>query len=144
MQNSQNVVSKNRLTPATRLLIVAGVLAALSVAVSPVISGLPDKTKIDNVLLTGVPFIGLFIALVLAFIWAIHQLALRLNGNISPRLHGIIENGLILGVVIGMIGLFQPWEIAGYQIGFHILLACFVFFNVWSHITPKTVQREAR
>jgi lysylphosphatidylglycerol synthetase-like protein (DUF2156 family) len=106
------------------------------------IDALPPTTRADNVLLTGIPFIMTFIAIVLLFVFAIFGLAKILNGRISRQLHSIIETILILGVFGGVFGMFQGWAIIGYQIGFYVLLFCFLAFNVWTHITPKSIRRK--
>ncbi len=130
-----------KLTPAAIILIVAAILTAIGLITAPIIGALPADVRTNNVLITGVPFILMFVALVLAFVVFIHSVAVRLNGKISARSHGIIEAILIGGVVFGLLGMFQPWAIGGYQIGFHVLLVCFLAFNVWSHVSPKAAQR---
>jgi hypothetical protein len=127
--------------PLVVLLSLAAALVLVALVVAPVINGMSAKEKTDNVLLTGVPFILIFIAIVLAFISFIAVLAARLNDRISARAHAIGEALIIGGIVVGIVGTFQPWTIAGYQIGFHLLLLCMLTFNVWSHIIPRRERR---
>jgi hypothetical protein len=127
--------------PLVVLLSVAAAPVVVAIVVAPVIDGMSAKDKTDNVLLTGVPFILIFVAIVLAFISFIAIVAARLNDRISPRAHAIGEALIIGGIVVGIIGTFQPWAIAGYQIGFHLLLLCMLAFNVWSHVIPRRERR---
>ena len=83
-------------------------------------------------------FIPIFIAIVVAFGFFIAFVARKLNGNISQRLFSIIEGSLIAGILLGIVGLFQPWTLWGYGTGFHVLLICTLGYVVWSHVMPKT------
>ena len=68
-----------------------------------------------------------------------------LDNNISQRTHRIIEQILIVGIVLGVVGMFQPWFLQGYKYGFILLLVSTLCFILWSHITPKRelLQEEA-
>ena len=83
-------------------------------------------------------FFPIFISIIVAFGFFIAFVARRLSGNISPRLFGLIEGVLIAGILLGVVGLFQGWSLAGYGIGFHVLLVSVLGYVVWSHVTPKT------
>lgn len=122
--------------PRTMLVIVAG-LVVLGLVSGPLVDGLSDKDKINNVLLTGVPFILLFVALVLFFIFLILLVSYLLNNRVAPRMHRAVEFTIIGGVVLGVVGMFQPWILGGFQWGFILLFVCFLMFNVWSHINPR-------
>jgi hypothetical protein len=50
----------------------------------------------------------------------------------------LIEGVLIAGILLGVVGLFQGWSLAGYGIGFHVLLVSVLSYVMWSHVTPKT------
>jgi hypothetical protein len=83
-------------------------------------------------------FIIGFVAFILS-VGFISNFAMRkLNGRINARLHGWIEGLLIGGIVLGVVAMFQPWSLATYGTGFHVLLACVLSFTVWSHVTPRT------
>jgi hypothetical protein len=90
--------------------------------------------------LQAVYFVVGFVAILLAFIFFISFVARRISGNISRRLYGLIEGVIIAGILLGVVGMFQPWMMAGYRVGFHVLLFSTLAFTVWSHVTP----REAR
>jgi hypothetical protein len=65
-----------------------------------------------------------------------------LNGNISKRLFLFIERVLIAGIVLGIFGMFQPWLIIFYKVGFLVLLFSTLGFIWWSHIKPKGERRQ--
>jgi len=83
-------------------------------------------------------FFPIFISIIVAFGFFIAFVARKLSGNISQRLFGLIEGILIAGILLGIVGLFQGWSLAGYGIGFHVLLVSVLCYVVWSHVTPKT------
>jgi hypothetical protein len=47
-----------------------------------------------------------------------------------------------MGIVLGVIMMFQPWALAIYRVGFSILLFSLLSFMVISHISPrpKTIE----
>jgi uncharacterized membrane protein YfhO len=49
-----------------------------------------------------------------------------------------IERGIIVGMMLGIIGMFQPFGIEAYNYGFHLLFACTLAFIVFSHLQPQT------
>jgi hypothetical protein len=124
------------------LLIVAAVLLILGLVAGPVIQSLATPQQLgENVLLNAIPFILIFVAILLTFIALIVVVARLLNGRISASIHRPIEMVLIAGIVLGVVALFQPWTYVLYGIGFHVLLVSVLGFTLWSHIVPK---REAR
>jgi hypothetical protein len=91
----------------------------------------------DNVLLSAIPFILIFVAIILFFITLIVLIATWLSNSISARAYKIVESILIAGIVLGIIGMFQPWLFAAYKYGFLVLLFSTLSFIVWSHVTPR-------
>lgn len=83
-----------------------------------------------------------FVAVVAAFIGLIAYTARTLSGNVPQRVYNAVEGSLIAGILLGVIGMFQPWVQAGYRIGFYILLLSTLTFILWSHITPQGPHRE--
>lgn len=126
-----------------RLLIIAAVLVVIAQITRPIIDSQPSDWKVTYVLLTGLPFILEFIAIVLTFVFVIFLFAKWLNNRISARTYNLVERFILLCVLVGVIGMFQPWDIQGYNLGFHVLLFAMLAFNVWSHVTPKKGQRRA-
>ena len=80
--------------------------------------------------------IGLLTFLV-TFGFFIARVAAKLNHNISQRAFGLIEKVIIAGILLGTVGMFQPWVLPAYGIGFHVLLLSTLAYIVWSHVTPK-------
>ncbi len=135
-------MAKMRSVVPVKLLIVAAVLLILGIVAGPVIQSLATPEQLgENVLLNAIPFILIFVAILLTFIASIIVVARLLNGRISASIHRPIEMALIAGIVLGVIGLFQPWTYILYGISFHVLLVSVLGFTLWSHIVPK---REAR
>jgi hypothetical protein len=129
-----------RVQPPRQLLITIGILVVVSIVSNLLIEALkvsaPDEMN-KSILLLGVPFLSLFIAILLGFIYFIFVVASRLNGVVERRVYRPIEALIITGIVIGVIGMFQPFTIFGYQYGFILLLFSTLAFIVWSHVTPK-------
>jgi hypothetical protein len=58
----------------------------------------------------------------------------------TRQLHRQIERVIIGAMLLGMVGMFQPWRIELYGIGFHLLLLSTIIFTVFSHISPKAEE----
>jgi hypothetical protein len=114
------------------------VLLVLGIAANFIVPSLATPQQLaDNVLLNALPFILIFIAIVLGFITFIVFVAGRLSHNVSPTVYRLIETALIAGIVLGVIGMFQSWLFVLYRIGFFMLLASTLGFIVWSHVAPR-------
>jgi hypothetical protein len=88
-------------------------------------------------------FMTIFLSILMAFIFfGVAFPAANLSGKIPPKLYRPIEAILIAGIVLGVIGMFQPWAHILYRIGFHLLLFSVLGFTAWSHITPRR-QRQS-
>ena len=86
-------------------------------------------------------FITGFLAILMGFIFFGIAFASRmLSGRISYRAFDLVEKINMAGMLLGMVGMFQPWVQAAYRIGFYVLFISFLAFNVWSHITPKSAH----
>lgn len=116
----------------------AVVLLILGIIAGPVIeSSVPEETLATNVLLSAIPFILIFVAIVLVFITIVWLVASVLNNNISEKTYRPIETITIIGIVLGVVGLFQPWSFAVYRVSFMVLLVSTLAYILWSHIVPK-------
>lgn len=51
----------------------------------------------------------------------------------SRRTHQIIERIVIAAILIGIFGMFQPWQIDFYTWGFHLVLFGTIAFIIISH-----------
>ncbi len=136
-------MAKSRLRIPVGLFIAIVVTLILGLVASPVIEALTtEKQRATNVLLSAIPFILIFVAILLTFISLINMSASVLNDNISPRIFLTVEKVLIGGIVLGIIGMFQPWLIIFYKVGFIVLLVSTLGFIWWSHIKPKRERRQ--
>jgi hypothetical protein len=136
-------MAESRLRIPVGLFIAIVVTLILGLVASPVIKALTtEKQRATNVLLSAIPFILIFVAILLVFISLINMSASVLNDNISPRIYHAIETVLIAGIVLGIFGMFQPWLLLLYKIGFLVLLVSMLGFIWWSHIKPKGVRRQ--
>jgi hypothetical protein len=105
-------------------------------------SNFTEKERISNVLLEAIPFILIFVAIILTFITLISLVASVLNDNIARRTHTMIERIIMFGIVGGVIGLFQPWWFLVYKYSFMFLLVSTLSFILWSHVRPKRELRR--
>lgn len=128
------------------LLIVIAVLLVLGFLAGQYINNVMTEEQLaDNVFINAIPFVLIFAAIILGFIAIIAVVASMLDNNIPARTHRIIEQVLIGGIILGVVGMFQPWLFEGYKYGFLLLLISTLCFILWSHITPKRelVQEQA-
>jgi uncharacterized protein YneF (UPF0154 family) len=137
-------VSRPRV-PVTLLIVIAVLLVLGIVAGQYINATMTEEQLADNVFINAIPFVLIFAAIILTFIAVIVVVASMLDNNISARTHRIVEQILIVGIVLGVVGMFQPWVFEGYKFGFLLLLISTLCFILWSHITPKRelVQEEA-
>jgi hypothetical protein len=91
----------------------------------------------NNIFLLAIPFLTIFIAILLVFIFFINVLARVLDYNVPRPVYKTIEAVIMAGIVFGIIGMFQPWVFALFRYGFQLLLISTLSFIVWSHVTPR-------
>lgn len=137
-------VSRPRI-PVTLLIIIAVLLMLGFIANQYISTNMTEEQLADNIFINAIPFVLIFAAIILGFIAIIVVVARMLDNNISARAHRVVEQILIAGIVLGVVGMFQPWLFEGYKYGFVLLLISTLCFILWSHITPKRelVQEEA-
>jgi hypothetical protein len=131
-------VANRPIRPPRGLLIAIAILLVVAVVSGPAVQALlPEEQRSRAILLLGLPFLTIFAAILLGFIYSIFVVASRLNGRITQRAYKPVEAVIIAGIVLGVIGMFQPISMLGYQIGFPVLLFSTLAFIVWSHVTPR-------
>ena len=119
------------------------ILLILGSIAGPLIrSNFTEKERAANVFLEAIPFILIFVAIILTFITLIVAVASVLNDNIPRQTHRLVERIIIFGIVGGVIGMFQPWWFLAYKYGFSVLLISTLSFILWSHIRPKRALRN--
>jgi len=125
------------------LLIAIALLLIVGAVAGPLIRRLATPEEMArNVLLSAIPFILIFAAIILAFIALIGFVASLLNNSIREAVYRPIETALIGGIVAGVVGMFQPWLFIFYKAGFLLLLFSTLGFILWSHVVPKRAQRQ--
>ena len=127
------------------LLVISVICLILGLLAGPFINSRATPEQLaDNVLLNAIPFVLIFVSILLLFISVIVIVGSMLNHNVPPRIYKIIESILIAGIVLGVIGMFQPWVFTAYKYGFVLLLVSLLLFMVWSHVAPRSelVQEE--
>jgi hypothetical protein len=135
---------KNRPRVPIALPLIALALLILGLLAGPFIQNRATPEQLaGNVLLSAIPFVLIFVAIILFFITLIVLVATGLSNNVSPRVYKIIESVLIAGIVLGVVGMFQPWLFAAYKYGFLVLLFSTLGFIVWSHVSPRRAQIQA-
>ncbi|MEO5886416.1 MAG: hypothetical protein ABIQ77_02035 [Anaerolineales bacterium] len=121
------------------------ILLILGSVAGPLIrSNFTEKERAANVFLEAIPFILIFVAIILTFITLIVLVGSLLNDNIPRQTHQLVERVIIFGIVGGVIGMFQPWWFLAYKYGFSVLLISTLSFILWSHIRPKRELRQSR
>jgi hypothetical protein len=135
-------MAKNRsLVPAKLLVSAAGVLI-LSPIARPVIETLATQEEVSqNVLLSAIPFILVFVAIVLAYMALIVFAGKLLSNRVSEGVYHTIEYVLIAGIALGVFGMFQPWLFVSFKISFLVLLLSTLSFILWSHVILKRARR---
>jgi uncharacterized protein YacL len=137
------IMVKRRFRVPVGLLIAIVVTFVLGLIAKPaILAWTTQKQRNTNVLLSAIPFILIFVAILLTFISIINMSSKVLNDRISPRIHRTIEAILIAGIALGIFGMFQPWLIILYKVGFNVLLVSTLGFTWWSHIKPKAESRQ--
>jgi uncharacterized membrane protein YiaA len=136
-------MKKESSRPPFALVITAVVLVVIGQLFRPVGGMFISKEALDNdIFLLAIPFLSIFIAIILSFIFCIAMVARALNLKVSRRLYRTIEAVILAGIALGIIGMFQPWVLEAYSIGFDVLLVSTLAFIVWSHVVPRGVRRK--
>jgi len=99
-----------------------------------------EEQRATNVLLSAIPFVLIFASIILFFITFIWVVATTFNNQIPAKVYQTVERIIIAGIVLGIIGMFQPWVFFAYKYGFLLLLFSTLSFILWSHIVPKAAS----
>jgi hypothetical protein len=117
---------------ARALLVGAGIILLLAVIalVAPLV--LPAASA------QVVKFLAVFLAILMTFIFfGVYLAAVLFSGRVGKRTYAVIEGVVIAGIVLGALGMFQPWFQVFYALGFQVLLVSTLAFTVWSHVAPR-------
>jgi hypothetical protein len=134
---------KSRLKIPVKLVIAIVIIFILGMIANPVVNATTTPEQLaKNVILAAIPFILIFVSIILTFILIINIVASVLNHHIDPGIYKTIETIIISGILFGVFSLFQPWFFVLFKNGFMILLVSTLSFILWSHIVPRTLQRQ--
>lgn len=123
--------------------ITAVVLLVLGLFAGPLVqANFSEEQLADNVMLGAIPFILIFVSIILAYITLVWAASTALNDNIPRRIYRPVELALIAGIALGVVGMFQPWLQVLFPAGFYLLLLSTLGFILWTHIRPKGQQRQ--
>lgn len=127
---------KKRLQPPLRLLgiaallIVAGLIVLSLYRANPALPG-------TNVILNGIPFLLVFVGILLCYIALIVTASRYYSGYVSEKRYLPVLYACMGGIVAGILLMFQPFTRVLYTWGFLLLLLSLLSFMVVGHITPK-------
>jgi hypothetical protein len=131
-----------RLIP-VKLLIAAVVVFGLSFATRPLIAAfVPPETASSDVLIIAIPFLFLFVPIILAYMSVIVFVGKLLQDRVPERVYKGIEYVFIAGIVLGILGMFQPWAFVLFKAGFFVLFGSLLGFMIWSHVAAKRTRRH--
>lgn len=126
-----------------KLLVAAAVVFGLSFAARPLIDAIvPAEQATSDVLIIAIPFLFIFVPIILAYMSVIVFVGKLLKDRIPEPLHRAIEYVFIAGIAFGIFSMFQPWLFLLFKIGFLVLLASTLGFILWSHVSMKRTRRQ--
>lgn len=109
----------------------------------PILTGsIADEGTRNSVLFQAIPFVAFFIAVLLLYILIIVLVALRYNGKMPRRLYRPVELLTVIGILGGVVLLFQSLHFVGYRYGFVMLLGSTLAFILWSHVLPASAKAD--
>ena len=136
------MISDKYLPPIKNLGTASIVLLLLALLFNPLSKALLSEDTRDSVLVSSIPFVAVFITIILLFILMIFMVVLRFNRLIPYRTYRPVELLCIFGIGTGVFFLFQPWQLVSFQYGFLCLLVATLTFIVWSHVMPHSARVE--
>jgi hypothetical protein len=137
-------MSKSRKRLLIGMLIVAiGFIVVGVIDTQIVAATMTSQDLANNPLAGGIPFLLIFIGILLSYIDLIIFMATKLNNRISEKVFRPIERLLIAGIVLGIIGMFQPFVMGLYTLGFIVLFVSLLSYIAWSHIVPRGAHRAS-
>ena len=107
------------------------------------IPSLPENVA-NAVIIQALPFIAFFASMLLLFIMSVALLGVRFHLLVPNRTHRAVEFTIIGSILVGIIALFQPFQLAPYTYGLSLLLFSVLAFIVWSHVAPKSSREDSK
>ena len=98
-----------RFRPPFKLLAVALFLLIVGFVALPITSKPPEKVTATTVLITGIPFLFVFVAILLTYIAVIVTFRAIISGHVSEKRFNPVFYTCMGGIVLGVILMFQPF-----------------------------------
>jgi hypothetical protein len=136
------MIVNKRFRPPYKLLAIALVLLIIGFVALPLTSKPPAKVTPTTVLITGIPFLFVFVAILLTYIALIVTFSRYYSGYVSEKRFNPFFYTCMGGIVLGVIMMFQPFVQSFYTIGFLVLLFSLLSFMIVGHIVPKKEMTE--
>jgi len=114
----------------------------ISLLAPTLIQSLDENTR-DQVLIQSIPFFSAFVAILMTYILIIALLMIRFTGKIPHRIYRPVDMLITIGIIGGIVCLFQPFIFVAFRYGFQLLLLSTLLFIVWSHIVPRKAKQDA-
>jgi len=134
------MAGKHYITAMRYTLLPGVILFIFGLAFAPIRDAISDEETANEVLLQAIPFVSIFITIILLFIMLIAFVALRLHKRVTHHTHQAVEWTLVGGIILGMVSMFQAVQIVGYEYGFLLLLFSLLSFILWTHVTPRSAK----
>ena len=136
-------MANNKIKPPFAIPVISILLVIFGVLYSKYILLLiPVQEQIDNVILTAIPFICYFVAILLVYIFLINLFSQILNHRISPKIYMPLNFLIIAGIIGGILMMLQPFTITLFKASFMVVLVSLLLFIFWTHIIPAHVAQE--
>ena len=119
------------------------VLLVLGIAASRLIPTLVSSEALSrNVLISAIPFILIFVAILLTYIMLIVMVATAINDQVDARVYNWIMRIVIAAIILGIVGMFQALKIQFYTYGFVALFIATLTYILWSHVRPARAVED--
>jgi hypothetical protein len=136
-------MEKKKIKPPFVLLIISALLVVFGVVYNRfILVTIPEQQQIDNVILTAVTFISIFVAILLVYIFLINLGSQILSDRVPLKIYKPVNLVLIAGILLSVLMMMQPFSIFLYRISFPILLVSLFGFMFWSHVRPRKFPKK--
>ncbi len=119
------------------------IIALIVCLLSPSLIQSLDEDVQEQVLVQAIPFFSAFVAILMTYILIIVLLMIRFTGKIPHRIYRPVDMLITIGIISGIVCLFQPFIFVAFRYGFQLLLLSTLLFIVWSHIVPRKAKVDA-
>ncbi|MBE2181826.1 MAG: hypothetical protein IAE89_00235 [Anaerolineae bacterium] len=118
------------------------IIALIISLLAPTLIQSLDENIRDQVLIQSIPFFSAFVAILMTYILIIALLMIRFTGKIPHRIYRPVDMLITIGIIGGIVCLFQPFIFVAFRYGFQLLLLSTLLFIVWSHIVPRKAKQD--